>query len=160
MFNIPCFRCSKSEGAFFVANAWCRNYGATMETYNPPAFSTNFVNLIQKLNTYSLLYGNLNTTAAEEFFDKRFKEFINTFGTHYIRAVEMGSRLSVITKFNKTDIESYTQKEMEGCVESEIWKGEKGENSAKCKIPNFKVVKVGSEEQTRTKIVITGKPNV
>ena len=69
---------TKNASTFFThSEVSCCAYTASVQRYNPPNFTENFLNAIDAL--------------PKDYEKSIYREFVNTFGTHYIKEANMGA---------------------------------------------------------------------
>jgi len=130
------------SGTISHTEATCEKYTARLNERDPPAFTKTFKDFIlemdslteelwdtnvvtEKLNNGTLI--SYKNEANEKIFDEKFYQFIELFGTHYIKAAKMGGvqRIKYLLKSFKTDKENVDQTEK--CLNMVI-KEKRGEN--------------------------------
>jgi hypothetical protein len=85
----------KDEKVYIHNTATCALYRAVVDRYDPPQFTDNFLRALETLK------GKIFTEEPSPFY-----EFINTFGTHYMYEIMMGSRYTYVSE---TNIKAYDE---------------------------------------------------
>ena len=79
---------SKQNHIFQYTESVCNVYEVNVEHYNPPKFAQGFVNGVNSLE---------NTDDYDTYL-----EFVNVYGTHYLKTTYMGAKYIAETEFTKT----------------------------------------------------------
>ena len=85
---------SSNSKIFIKSEATCLVYEALIQLYNPPKLTKNFANAVKRLAA-----GSMSCV-----------RFLESFGTHYVKQVDFGSRYAKIQEISKSEKENLDKK--------------------------------------------------
>jgi len=87
-----------SSSQLLMTQVICAKYEATLDTVNPPTYTEAFKEKLKAI--YATMQRDRNNVDG---INGQIHEFLNTFGTHYVRKLELGSRLNFQNSLNSLD---------------------------------------------------------
>ena len=131
------------SGSISHTEASCVKYSASLNDNSPPAFSSDFKDIIREMDalTEELWDSNIETKKLnngklisrkneknEKKFDALFSKFIENFGTHYIQKAVMGGMQRISNKIKSLKEDTGNKEQVENCLNKAI-KEKRGDQS-------------------------------
>merc|ERR1711884_816959 len=131
------------SGSISHTEASCVKYTASLNDNSPPAFSSDFKDIIREMDTLTeeLWDSNIETKKLtngklisrkneknEKKFDALFSKFIENFGTHYIQKAVMGGMQRISNKIKALKEDTGNKEQVENCLNKAI-KEKRGDQS-------------------------------
>merc|ERR1712018_561759 len=131
------------SGSISHTEASCVKYTASLNDNSPPAFSSDFKDIIREMDrlTEELWDSNIETKKLsngklisrkneknEKKFDALFSKFIENFGTHYIQKAVMGGMQRISNKIKALKEDTGNKEQVENCLNKAI-KEKRGDQS-------------------------------
>ena len=101
---------TSKTGIVSVAGAVCSSYTMTVSQTTPPKFHPGFVKMLFRLQAAT----DDRTKKSE------FNTFIEAFGTHYLKFVEMGSRIAITKRYTREQAMKTTLEDMKDCTSESL----------------------------------------
>merc|ERR1712088_597193 len=123
------------SGSISHTEASCVKYSASLNDNSPPAFSSDFKDIIREMDalTEELWDSNIETKKLnngklisrkneknEKKFDALFSKFIENFGTHYIQKAVMGGMQRISNKIKSLKEDTGNKEQVENCLNKAI----------------------------------------
>merc|ERR1712115_340175 len=123
------------SGSISHTEASCVKYTASLNDNSPPAFSSDFKDIIREMDTLTeelwdsnietkkLINGKLisrKNEKNEKKFDALFSKFIENFGTHYIQKAVMGGMQRISNKIKSLKEDTGNKEQVENCLTKAI----------------------------------------
>ncbi len=99
---------TKKSGVLSIAEAKCTSYTLRVSQTVPPKFHTGFIKVLRDLQKA--------TDGSDSQKDIAFKSLIDNFGTHYLKYVEMGSRLAITKRMTRNEAMKSTAEDIANCT--------------------------------------------
>merc|ERR1712079_403895 len=152
------------SGSISHTEASCVKYTASLNDNSPPAFSSDFKDIIREMDTLTeeLWDSNIETKKLtngtlisrkneknEKKFDALFSKFIENFGTHYIQKAVMGGMQRISNKIKSLKEDTGNKEQVENCLNKAI-KEKRGDQSVQDGTSNDNCNNEGIENRVKS----------